>query len=101
MKKTIGSLRRVDCIEADVVLASGVYLTFKLDVSRVATVGNLVEVKRWRMHMQPRQSILVDAYTLQRARRAAFDAIMSHRAKMRLPLPKPVPPPRPFQPRLL
>ena len=99
-RKSLGSLRRVDCIEAEVVLASGVYLTFRLDASRAATVGNLVEVRRSRMDMQPRESILVDARILQKARAAAFDAIIAHRTKMHLPAPKPVRPPKPYQPKL-
>lgn len=99
-EKSYGSLRRVDCVEAEVVLASGVYLTFRLDTARAATVGNLVEIKRYRLHMQPRQSILVNAYVLQKVRKAAFNAIMSHRGNMSLPAPKPIRPPKPYQPKL-
>jgi len=81
--KTYGSIRRTDCTEAQIVLASGVYLTFRLAADR-NTLQSLIEVDRRRMHMRPRESILVDARLLTEARRAAFDAILKHRAAMRL-----------------
>ena len=87
--KSFGSIRRIDCVEAEVVLACGAYLTFRLDATSLS-LRNLIEVKRYRMCMQPRQSILVDAYVLQKAKRAAFDAILAHRSRMYIRMPKPV-----------
>ena len=85
--KSFGTIRSTNCVEAEVVLASGVYLTFRLDAGK-STLNNLIEVKRFRLHMQPRESILVDAYVLGKARRAALDAILAHRRAMHLPVPR-------------
>lgn len=81
--KTLGSIRRADCVEAELVLASGVYLTFRLDTSKV-DLRSLVEVKRTRAHARHHESILIDARLLQAARRAALDAILKHRKAMHL-----------------
>lgn len=99
--KAYGSIRRTDCVECEIVLVSGVYLIFRLPTNKVSLQG-LVEVKRYRLHMQPRQSILVDAHLLGKARRAALEAILRHRVAMHL-LPRVDKPKerRPFQPRLL
>ena len=82
--KTLGTIRRSDCVHCELVLASGVYLTFRLDV-RTTSLNYLVEVKRERKCMRPREVILVDAHTLRLARKAALRSILAHRAKMHLP----------------
>lgn len=89
MTKTLGNLRRVDCVEAEVVLACGVYLTFRLDTRKAPGVRNLVEVSRTRMGMRPRESILIDGGTYLAVKRGVLAAILAHRAKMALPPPKP------------
>lgn len=89
MTKTLGSLRRVDCVEAEVVLASGVYLVFRLDTLKRATVRNLIEVSRRKIGAQPRESILVDGGTYLAVKRGVLAAILAHRAKMALPPPRP------------
>src|SRR5690349_2759515 len=81
--KTLGTIRRTDCVEAELVLASGVYLTFRLPADRTV-INSLIEVQRSTKSMRPRESILVDAHTLQLARKAAFDAILRHRSSMHI-----------------
>jgi len=87
--RTLGSLRRVDCVEAEVVLACGVYLTFRLDYAKPPEARHLVEVSRSRKGARPRESIPVDAYTYLETKRAVVKAIAGHREKMRLPPPQP------------
>lgn len=88
MTKILGSLRRADCAEAEVVLATGVYLTFRLETWKSPTKWNLVEVNRARKGSKHGDSILVDAGLLRSARQEAYRAIMAHRATMgRLPPP--------------
>ena len=87
MTKNLGSLRRVDCVEAEVVLASGVYLIFRLDTAKEPCVRNLIEVSRSRQNMRPRESIVVDAWVYLETKRAVVKAILAHRQKMRLPPP--------------
>ena len=84
--KTLGSIRRSDCVEAELVLASGVYLTFRLAAGK-SSLNSLIEVKRTRRYMRPRESIRVDAHMLQKARRAALDAILAHRQAMHMHAP--------------
>jgi hypothetical protein len=84
---TFGSLRRCDRAEAEVVLASGVYITFRLETWKAPGQQNLVEVLRTRKGAARGDSILVDARELQAARHEAFRAIMAHRATMLLPPP--------------
>lgn len=81
-RTTFGSLRRADCREAEIVLSSGVYLVFRLDVGKTVRVQNVIEVNRTRKGAQPRESILVDARVLQAARRTAMFAIATHRERM-------------------
>lgn len=84
--QTFGSLRRADCSEAEIVLSSGVYLVFRLEVGKAVRLQNVTEVSRTRKGAQQRESILVDARVLQAARRTAMLAIASHRNRMgRLP----------------
>lgn len=80
------SIRRSDCVEAELVLSTGEYLVFRLDVNR-KTISYLVEVDRSRMNMRPREVIFIDAHILGAARSLAFNAIMAHREKMRIPPP--------------
>jgi hypothetical protein len=87
--KTLGSLRRVDCVEAEVVLASGVYLVFRLDTAKSAEVRNVIEVSRTRMGARPRESIQIDSVTYLAVKRGVLEAILAHRAKMHLPPPAP------------
>jgi len=89
MTKKLGSLRRVDCVEAEVVLASGVYLVFRLDTGKTPSVRNLIEVSRSRKGARPRESILVDGGTYLAVKRGVLQAILAHRAKMNLPPPRP------------
>ena len=99
--RTLGNLRRVDCVGAEVVLASGVYLTFRLDYRKSPEVRHLVEVSRSRKGARPRESILVDAHTYLETKRGVVKAIAAHREKMRLPPPRPTVVNRPgFQYRL-
>ncbi len=84
---SLGSIRRSDCAEAELVLANGVYLVFRLAMSRSALKRNLVEVSRKRKGSKHGDSILLDARLLSAARADAFRAIMAHRAGMRLPPP--------------
>jgi hypothetical protein len=81
-----GSIRRSDCAEAEVVLANGVYLTFRLETWKRPLQQNVVEVKRGRMNRR-NESIPLDARLLAIARKAALRAILTHRAKMHLPVP--------------
>lgn len=101
MTKNLGSIRRVDCVEAELVTADGVYLSFRLPPEK-RTLNHLVEVRRSRLNMRQRESILVDAHTLGLARRAALEAILRHRVAMHL-LPRVDAPQekRPFQLRLI
>ena len=85
MTKYCGSLQRVDCAEAVVVLASGIYLEFRLDPKKEAVTGNLMETRRYRLGVPPRTSILVDGDVYQETREAVVEAIKSHRAEMYLP----------------
>lgn len=88
MSKPLGSIRRVDCVEAEVVLANGIYLSFRLS-SEFSDVGHLQETRRTRMGATPRQSILIDARFLQVVRREVVKRILAHRAAMNLrPAPK-------------
>ena len=85
MTKYLGSIRRVDCAEAVVVLASGVYLEFRLDPKMEAVTRNLIETKRYRMGVPSRTSILVDGYIYHQVKQEIVKAIKAHRAKMQLP----------------
>ena len=85
MTRCNGSLRHVDCAEAVVVLASGVYLEFRLDPKKEAVTRNLIETKRYRLGVPPRTSILVDGDVYQETRVAVVEAIRAHRAKVYLP----------------
>ena len=87
MSKTLGSIRRTDCAEAEVVLANGVYLIYRLETWKSPATRNLVEVSRKRMGGKQGDSILLDACLVQKVRRGAYDAIMSHRNAMHLPPP--------------
>lgn len=88
MTKILGSLRRADWTEAEIVLATGVYLTFRLDPNKQPYRHNLVEVKRARMGSRHGDKIDVDKWLLQSARKEAHRAILAHRATIiRLPDP--------------
>jgi len=87
-----GILRRVDCAEAEVSLASGVVLVYRLDPRKAPVLRNLIEVDR-------RPRVPINAYTLSRVRRGIIDAIVAHRQKFHLPTPLRVVPlgPREYQ----
>jgi hypothetical protein len=89
MTKILGSLRRSSFTEAEVVLATGVYLTFRLDANKQPFKENLVEVKRFRMGSAPGDFIVVDPRLLRSARQEACRAIIAHRATI-IRLPEPV-----------
>lgn len=72
----------MDCTNAEVVLVSGMYLTFHLAISAREECA-LVEVKRWDMSGRARPSLLHDAAHLQRVRSEVTILILAHRAKMR------------------
>jgi|GEM_PF-3390380 len=96
---TIGE-RRTSSTEAEVTFR-GVYFIFRLEPDVAVTLQNLEEKKRWRMHVRSSEKIPVNADILDAIRRKAFDLILAHRVKMRLPRPKPkLVKPRPFQPPL-
>lgn len=80
-----GSLRRCDCGDAEIVLATGVYLTFRLTRNAKPVPQNLIETSRRRMGVPQGIAIAVPGILLQHARREAFRAIMAHRTAMRLP----------------
>ncbi len=96
------SLQRISSSKAEVVFR-GVYFTFELPTDKAVTSSCLHEDigKRKRLHMRSGDTISVPDNVIAAVRRAAFDAILAHRAKMRLPRPKPkIVKPRPFQPPL-
>ena len=62
MSGILGRLN-VNRVEAEVVLASGVYLSFRLKPGREPAVRNLVEVDRYRAHAPRHTFIPVDAGT--------------------------------------
>ena len=84
-REYLGSIRRVDCVEAEVVLASGIYLVFRLAVTNEPTLRNLIEVNRMRKGVPPRTMFPIDGILYGWVRRGVLRAILEHRAKMHLP----------------
>lgn len=82
-----GSIRRSDCAEAELVLANGVYITFRLETWKRPLQQNVIEVSRYRKNRTRNEFIPLDARLLAIARKAALCAILTHRAKMHLPVP--------------
>lgn len=84
--KTLGGIRSVNCTEAVISLATGVILTFRIGIEH-RSLRHCIEVNRTRRFAKPRESILVDAHTLQLARSTALDVILKHRKRMQLSEP--------------
>jgi hypothetical protein len=83
--KHYGSLRTVNLVEAYIVLASGVYITFRLAKDRTLQ-QHLVEVDRTRV-MGQKMNLEIHPTVYREIRAAAFQAIMRHRSHFRLPAP--------------
>lgn len=86
--KCYGNIRYVRRTEAQLVLASGIYLTFSLKMEHDQQ-RQLVEIEKSRVKGQ-KFDLEIHPALYASARKAAFEAIIAHRATFHLPALPPV-----------